>query len=60
MNAINGTGMEQDEWLDSKEARNRLNVSACDLSHILDAENIHRGYCLRTAMNLWLRFLTVL
>lgn len=28
---------KQDDWLDSKEARMELEVSACDLSHIREA-----------------------
>lgn len=32
-----GQKSKQGDWLNSKEARKELNVSACDLSHIRDA-----------------------
>lgn len=32
-----GQKSKQGDWLDSKEARKKLNVSACDLSHVREA-----------------------
>lgn len=34
---INGTQIEAGDWLDSKEARKELKVSACDLAYLREA-----------------------